>query len=59
MVGLVLRKIGTIVHFIKSKKANGRVFELVLLEVFEQAGQLRQFLLGLGGHKGTEQEQCE
>jgi hypothetical protein len=45
------------VHAPKLEKRDAGCFDPVLLEVFEQAGQLRQFLLGLGRHEGAEQEQ--
>ena len=57
VVGLVLRKALAVVHFPELEKTDAGRFGLVLFEVFEQVRQLRQFLLGLGGHEGTEQEQ--
>ncbi len=50
VVGLVLCKALTIVHFPELEKTDAGRFGLVLLKVFEQARQFRQFLLGLNGH---------
>lgn len=55
--GLVLCEPLTVVHFPELEKGDAGRFYLMLLVVFEQVGQLRQFLLGLSRHEGTEQEQ--
>lgn len=59
VVGLVLHKTFAVVHFPELEKPDSGRFSLVLFEVFQQAWQFRQFLLGLSRHEGTEQEQSK